>query len=100
MKDLELIFKEKTNDISFLELRENATITINNYKVETELPLPIITNTLVWDIKRGNLEEEINLANVVEGIIYLIGADPNFLYIKEYKRIYKQELKYEQLEFF
>lgn len=89
MSNLELVFKEKTNDISFLELKENTTIEVNGYVVETDLPLPIITNTLVRDIKKGNIKDEINLANVIEGIIYLIGADPNFIYVEEYKRFLK-----------
>lgn len=89
MNNLELKFKEKTNELSFLELKENTSIKINNYVVATDLPLPIITNTLVKDIKKGNLEDEINLANVIEGIIYLVGADPKFLYVDEYIKLLK-----------
>lgn len=96
MNNLEIIFKEKTNDISFLELKENSSIEINNYVVDKDLPLPVITNTLVRDIKKGNLEEEINIANVIEGIIYLIGADPKFMYVDEYKKLlraYKSDIE-------
>lgn len=89
MNNLEKLFKEKTNDISFLELKENASIKISNYIVRDELPLPVITNTLVEDIKEGNLEEEINLSNVIEGIIYLIGSDPGFVHTKEYIKLLK-----------
>lgn len=96
MDNVELIFKDRTNDISFLELKENSSIVINDYVVDNGLPLPVITDTLVKDIKKGNLEEEINLINVIEGIIYLIGADPEFKYVDDYiklLRAYKADIE-------
>lgn len=96
MDNVELIFKDRTNDISFLELKENSSIVINGYVVDNGLPLPVITDTLVKDIKKGNLEEEINLINVIEGIIYLIGADPEFKYVDDYiklLRAYKADIE-------
>lgn len=96
MDNVELIFKDRTNDISFLELKENSSIVINGYVVDNGLPLPVITDTLVKDIKKGNLEEEINLINVKEGIIYLIGADPEFKYVDDYiklLRAYKADIE-------
>ncbi|MBU5440232.1 tetratricopeptide repeat protein [Tissierella sp. MSJ-40] len=82
-------FKNKANNITFIELRQNSSIKINDYTIKEDIPLPIITDTLVKEIKSGNVEEEINIGHLMEGIIYLIGVDPEFKYINEYKNILK-----------
>lgn len=82
-------FKKFTKDLTFIELQENSHLNINGYIVSSNVPLPIITESLIQEVKEGNIEEEINLANMVEGIIYLLGSDGSFQYIKEYIEILK-----------
>lgn len=82
-------FKEKTKNISFFELRDNRYIEISDYVVRDDLPLPVITDNLIKDIKEGTIESEINLGTFIKGIIYLVGVDENFDYIEEYIEILK-----------
>lgn len=82
-------FKEKTKNISFFELRDNRYIEISDYVVRDDLPLPVITDNLIKDIKEGTIESEINLETFIKGIIYLIGVDDSFDYIEEYIKILK-----------
>jgi len=49
--------------------------------------LPILTEVLINEIKEGTLEEEIKMSHIIDGIIYLIGIDSSFMYVKEYKDI-------------
>ncbi len=82
-------FKKFTENLSFVELEENSHLNINGYIVSPNIPLPIITESLIDAVKEGNIEEEINLANMVEGIIYVLGTDRSFQYINEYIEILK-----------
>ena len=89
-------FKKFTKNLTFIELQEDSHLDINGYIVKSDIPLPIITESLIKEVKEGNVEEEINLANLVEGIIYLIGTDSSFKYIDEYKEIllaYNEKIK-------
>ena len=80
-------FKEKTENLSFIELKANSYIEINDYKIKDYIPLPIITDTLIDEIKAGEMDEDIKVSNLIEGIIYTLGVDPQFRYVNEYKDI-------------
>lgn len=80
-------FKKKTDKVTFIELKKNALIGIKGYPKDKEIPLPIMTDVLVNEIKEGTLEEEINMSHIIDGIIYLMGVDNSFPYIGDYKNI-------------
>jgi tetratricopeptide (TPR) repeat protein len=80
-------FLNMTDRISFVELKENAELNIKGYTVEKGLPLPIVTNTLVEEIKKGSLGDQLNVSHIVEGMIYILGIDMNFKYNSQYKDI-------------
>lgn len=84
MNFVDKYFKGKTKDIVFLELKEDYYLGNNRY-INKETPLPIITEDLIRKIEDKNLGEEIELTAIIEGIIYLMGADKTFPHIKEYK---------------
>ncbi len=84
MKKLEKFFLDKTKDLSFIELKKGSNVEINGFKLNPELPLPVITEKLVEDIKLGKAENEINIANMIDGIIYLLGSDGAFKYNEDY----------------
>lgn len=79
--------KKKTENITFIELKEDVRLGIKGYPVSGNIPLPIITETLVSEIKEGALKEEMKLSHIIEGIIYLMGVDEDFEYIEDYKDI-------------
>lgn len=80
-------FKKKTDKITFVELKEDSTINIKGYPTDKVIPLPIMTDVLVNEIIEGNMEEEIKLSHIIDGIIYLMGIDPTFMYMDDYKNI-------------
>lgn len=86
-------FKKKTDKLSFFEIKENATLRIKGYPSGKYIPLPIKTDVLIKEVEKGNLEEEINISLIIDGIIYLIGADPSFLYIDDYIKILKDSIE-------
>lgn len=80
-------FKNKTESITFIELKEDITVEIKGYPINSNIPLPITTDILVQEMKEGNLEEEIKISHIIEGIIYLMGIDEEFKYMGDYKSI-------------
>lgn len=80
-------FIKKTENISFIELKKGSFINLNDYIIKDYIPLPIIIDTLIDEIKVGNMSEELNVRHLIDGIIYTLGTDLDFKYKKEYKDI-------------
>ena len=87
MNNIDKIFKDRTKEITFLELKAGSNLVINDLNIQGGIPLPVITDNFIKDIQVGELSEEINLGQVVEGIIFLLGVDSDFPYIEKYKEI-------------
>ncbi len=87
MNQIENYFKRKTDNITFIELKDRNNIKIPGYPDKGLIPLPILTERLVSEIKGSNIEEEIDLSHLIDGIIYLLGIDRNFIYAKDYIEI-------------
>lgn len=97
MTFVEKYFMDKTKNISFIELKKGSYINVNNYIIKDYLPLPMIVDTLIDGIKLGELEEELNVKDLIDGIIYTLGTDANFKYKSEYKEIlYNYDSKIEE----
>ena len=73
MEYIKNYFKEKTKDITFIELKDDSHIQIRDYKVKEGTPLPLLTSVLIKEIKKGTLEEEIKITHIIDGIIYTLG---------------------------
>ena len=80
-------FKSKTGNVTFIELKDDITVDIKGYPINSYIPLPITTDNLVQELKEGKLEEEVKISHIIEGIIYLMGIDEEFKYMKDYKNI-------------
>ncbi|MGO1369600.1 MAG: tetratricopeptide repeat protein [Senegalia sp. (in: firmicutes)] len=72
MKRVEEYFKQKTNDIYFVELKDK------------DIPYPLIAKDLVSEIQTNEEVDELKIKNFVDGMIYLLGIDPKFKYKDEY----------------
>lgn len=97
MDRLEKYFKKKTKNISFIEMQANSYINVNDYKVGQEIPLPIVLDELVSEIKSGDAIDEIKFEQFIKGIIYTLGVDGEFKYTNEYKDIlYSYDEKIEE----
>ena len=97
MARLDEYFKQKTSNISFIEIKENTHIDVNGYKVTEDIPLPIVVDDLIEEVKENeNISEEIEFSSFINGMVYILGVDPEFKYNKEYKEIlYKYDEKIE-----
>lgn len=91
---LENIFRKEASKVGFIELKKDTKIKIGNIEIDDKLPLPVIQDNILQDIKKEamnseleNLSEAITLDYVVDGIIYLLGSDNEFKNIDVYKSI-------------
>lgn len=87
MKMINDYFLKNSDKVSFIELKEGSNINVNDYIIEDDIPLPIVTKTLVEEIKDGNIDEEFKVSYLIEGAIYILGIDFEFKYKSEYKDI-------------
>ena len=87
MHTVDEYFLKKTDKVSFVELKKGASFRIKDCLVGDDIPLPIVTETLITEIKEGDITEELQVAHIIEGIIYILGLDCNFKYNEQYKEI-------------
>ncbi|MGO1469980.1 MAG: tetratricopeptide repeat protein [Tissierella sp.] len=89
MNYIEKQLENRTEDISFIQIKEDSNLTNESISI-TEIPLPILTNSLIEEVK-SKKGEEIGLKKIIDGIVYLLGVgDRDFPYIEEYKKIIKE----------
>lgn len=87
MTTLDGYFKDKTKNLTFIELKEESKIELKDYIIKDNVPLPLLASELIKGIKEGQYVDEISVDDIIEGIIYTMGTDSDFPYIKEYKEI-------------
>ncbi|WP_427338449.1 tetratricopeptide repeat protein [Caloranaerobacter sp. DY30410] len=87
MREIEKFFKEKTENLTFIELKPGAKTKFNKFKLDSNIPLPILVDELITEIKERRAQDEIKVSSIIRGMIYTIGVDPNFPYIDKYKDI-------------
>ncbi|KPU26627.1 hypothetical protein TR13x_09035 [Caloranaerobacter sp. TR13] len=87
MKEIEKFFKEKTENLTFIELKSGTKTKFNRFKLESNVPLPILVDELITEIKERRAQDEIKISSIIRGMIYTIGVDSSFPYIDKYKDI-------------
>lgn len=83
----EKYFNEKVKNISFVQLREGADVELNGLIIDSSLPLPVITDNLLSELTSIESKNEITIERIIEGILYLLGADIEFLHSERYIKI-------------
>lgn len=87
MNSIEEHFMKMTDNISFIELKENSYINLKGYIIKEHLPLPMVIDTLISELKAGNIYDELNVRYLIDGIIYTLGTDLDFKHKNEYIEI-------------
>lgn len=89
MNLIDKYFREKANKVSFIELKDRVD-TYERYGIKEDIPLPIILDDMMDGIKYENFQNEINIKYILEGMLYMIAIDPEFIYINDYKNIIRK----------
>lgn len=88
MKYIEEYFRDKNGEVSFIEIKEDASIYINETIIKSGLSLPVMTKDLIEKIHTKDIEE-IEINYFIDGMIFILGVDPSFKYNESYKDILK-----------
>ncbi len=97
MKGLNEYFTRKTENVSFIEIKPDSFVYISNYKIGSDTPLPLIIDELISEIKEGTAKDEVKVSSIINGMIYIIGADLKFKFCEQYKEIlYNYDEKIEE----
>lgn len=88
MNPIDKYFRQKTDKLSYIELKDN----INKYNSMgiSNIPLPILLDDMVDGITTNNFDNEIKMEYIFNGILFNIAIDNEFLYINDYKEILKK----------
>lgn len=95
-KFLNEFFDKQKDEISFITLKKNAKIKLgsNEHITNKEISVPIRVNSLILDIQNQDEYDGISIGNIIDGIIYVLGTEREFVLKEEYLKILK-DLKIE-----
>ena len=83
--DIKTYFSEKLSAILFLEIKKNSKI--NDIVILDDIYFPVRTNELIQKVQKKEDFDNIPVNLFIEGMFYVLGADENFKYNQEYKKI-------------
>lgn len=76
------------SQITFLETREDRQESVNQALIN--VPLPIMQEDLIEEVKKQGEEENINYESIIKGMAAAVVMDENFPYREEYIRFMKE----------
>lgn len=72
------------SDIVFIELKPGKNMTVGDYTVPTDIPIPVYMLDLANQIKKDDIEN-IPIVAIIKGLVYYLGADQD---VKGYSKSY------------
>ncbi len=83
--------KNKTEFLTFVQLKEGISLGIEGYQVpEGGLYVPVLTTELANRIQSSPEDKVLTIPSIIRGVLYLLGADENFIHRKSYERLLDQ----------
>ncbi|MGH4119873.1 tetratricopeptide repeat protein [Clostridium sp.] len=83
--DIKTYFSEKLSELLFLEIKKNSKI--NDYVILEDIYFPVRTNEVIQKVKQKEDFDNIPVNLFIEGMFYVLGADEQFRYNPQYKKI-------------
>lgn len=87
MFELDNRYRRYGDRVSFVELKEPIRIANGEVLIDIKIPLPIFLDTLIHGVKEKNFSETVDFKYFLEGMIFVVGMDTNFPYMKEYREL-------------
>lgn len=85
--DIKTYFSEKLSALLFLEIKKNSKI--NNFVILDNIYFPVRAKEIIEKVKEKEDFDNIPVNLFIEGMFYVLGADENFKYNAQYKKIIK-----------
>lgn len=83
---LDKLFKEKLDEVVFIELKPDAVADINGQKLDPAIPLPVMVADVV-DKVNGVNASDITAANMIKGMGFIMSVDDEFPHKAYYQDI-------------
>jgi len=85
-KEIEELLKDRVNEFVFIEIKDDKRYREKGLPSIKNIPLPIPLKVITEKVMDNeNYSPDISLLNIIEGMIFIIGIDSNFMYNTVYK---------------
>ena len=85
--DIKSRFADELTKLLFLEVKKENIKKLFNTEVLEDIYIPVKSSNIINNIKEQKNMEEIPVSFFIEGMFYVMGADKNFKFNEEYKKI-------------
>ncbi|MDK2918056.1 MAG: hypothetical protein PWQ37_789 [Candidatus Petromonas sp.] len=83
---IEKYLKDKIDEVVFIELKKDLKLKSKEFTLDKNIPLPIPLKEVVNKVKGDIDHSDISISKIVQGMIFIIGADSDFKYNEYYKK--------------
>ncbi|MBF4696010.1 tetratricopeptide repeat protein [Fusibacter ferrireducens] len=88
MHIIETYLKKFLDEVVFIELKAEKKIKLRTIELNPSIPIPVCIDNLAETIKENNIEIIPPLA-IIKGLIYVLGAEPEFKHVAYYVDLIK-----------
>ncbi|MDO5718388.1 MAG: hypothetical protein Q4P34_05325 [Tissierellia bacterium] len=85
MKPIDEYFRKNSENLSFIELKEES-----NIKLDKDIPYPIYMDNLIDGISTGEFDEGISYDLIISGMVICLAIDPEFKYRENYLKLLEE----------
>jgi tetratricopeptide (TPR) repeat protein len=80
-------FSDELSKLLFLEMKKENVKKIFNIEILEDIYIPVKSSNIIDNIKEQKNMEQIPMSFFIEGMFYIMGADGNFRFNEEYKKM-------------
>lgn len=80
-------FTDELSKLLFLEVKKENVKKLFNIEVFQDIYIPVKSSNIIDNVKEQKNMEEIPVSFFIEGMFYVMGADENFRFNEEYKKM-------------
>ena len=87
------LLTEKLSELFFLEIKKEVIQNYFNYSISENIDFPIRAKRLIKEASDENYGGGFSISYIIEGMAFMLGADPKFKYNNIYKEILSKDDK-------
>lgn len=91
-KKIEEILEKSKEELTFIEIKAGTKFKINKKDIllKEKTSFPVFVDEVIDDIKKEEEFKGFKNKNIIEGMLFIIGVDPNFKFKKKYIEMLKE----------
>ncbi len=84
-------YSEKLTELLFIELKQEVVKSIFKFNTNVNIDFPVRAKRLINDVSKNNYSDGFPISYLIEGMTFIMGADPSFKFNSLYKDILSNE---------